>query len=57
MQSGENKQVEVSLEEFYGEVFAMLKVCFEGKVERVEEGLKITLPSGRAFCVSVKEVA
>ena len=45
----------LSLEEMRGEVLAMLKVCFEG--EAVAEGgkLRLILPEGRSFTVTVSE--
>ncbi len=49
-----NERLEIGLEEFKEEVVAMLKVCFEGKVNAQEGGAKIAFPNGETFEVSVK---
>lgn len=50
-----NEWAKVGVEEFTDEVFAACKVCFEGRIERTDEGLQITLPSGEVFLVSIRE--
>lgn len=45
---------EIGLEGFTEEVVAMLKVCFEGKVERLGEVVRITFAGEEAFDLSVK---
>ena len=50
-----NEWAKVSVEEFTDEVFAACQVCFEGQIERTDEGLQITLPSGEIFFVSLRE--
>ena len=50
-----NEWENVGVEEFTDEVFAACKVCFVGQVERTDEGLLITLPSGEIFLLSIRE--
>lgn len=56
MKSTAVKEKEVALEELTQEAFAMVKVCFEGEVERCEDGIKLRLPSGETFLLSLKKV-
>ena len=50
-----NEWVKVGLEEFKDEVAEACKVCFVGQIERTEEGVKIALPSGQVFFVTIAE--
>ena len=38
-----------------GEVLAMLKVCFEGEAVAEGDKLRLILPEGRSFTVTVSE--
>ena len=45
----------VTAEQMRGEVAAMLKVCFEGSVGEVGDVLRLVLPEGQSFDISVRE--
>ncbi|MBQ8375400.1 MAG: hypothetical protein IJX98_07520 [Clostridia bacterium] len=57
MQCEETKVKKVTVKEMSQDILSMVKTCFEGKPQSLEQGIYIELPSGEKFVLVVKEVA
>ena len=57
MQCEETKVKKVTVKERSQDILSMVKTCFEGKPQSLEQGIYIELPSGEKFVLVVKEVA
>lgn len=57
MKNKKTKEVQVSKKELLEELLAMLEICFEGEAIIYEGTLRMTIPSGQSFVLSVEDAA
>ena len=51
------KARQVGQKEMLEELLAMIRVCFEGEASLQGDGVKMALPSGEAFVLTISSVA
>ena len=51
------KARQVGQKEMLEELLAMIRVCFEGEVSLQGDGVKMELPNGEAFLLTISSVA
>ena len=57
MNKGNAKAKQVGQKEMLEELLAMIRVCFEGEASVQGDGVKMALPSGEAFVLTISSVA